>query len=214
VPEIVAHAGEISAVIGHAADADQQHEQHRRRQCGCRTQQRRPGVAQAWREEQGACDQAKRYAKMAECYGRACLAHPGAREYEDSGKEEVRKQFFFEKKNQKTFTHGTHGQQTKVFWFFFSKKNCFLPSFQIFSRLKTRSGTARIIVMIPHQNQGTYKTSRLFSAAARQARATSRGCATRNIPGRPNVMAVSTKPGFTVMTCTPERPSRLRKPAR
>jgi hypothetical protein len=40
--------------------------------------------------------------------------------------------FFFEKKNQKTFDHGAAacgwqaGQFPKVFWFFFSKKNCFL----------------------------------------------------------------------------------------
>jgi hypothetical protein len=52
------------------------------------------------------------------------------------GREEVRKQFIFEKKNQKTFAPfyvsiDPHRglKQTKVFWFFFSKKNCFLPSF-------------------------------------------------------------------------------------
>jgi hypothetical protein len=44
-----------------------------------------------------------------------------------------RKQFFFEKKNQKTFSRfgarcrsGRVNQRAKVFWFFFSKKNCFL----------------------------------------------------------------------------------------
>jgi hypothetical protein len=48
-----------------------------------------------------------------------------------------RKQFFFEKKNQKTFTPwhavsvlpsetGCREQQTKAFWFFFSRENCFL----------------------------------------------------------------------------------------
>jgi Brp/Blh family beta-carotene 15,15'-monooxygenase len=42
------------------------------------------------------------------------------------------KQFFFEKKNQKTFTQlgarsrPAHALIAKVFWFFFSKKNCFL----------------------------------------------------------------------------------------
>jgi len=41
------------------------------------------------------------------------------------------KQFFFEKKNQKTFAYKACAlpqrahQWTKVFWFFFSKKNCF-----------------------------------------------------------------------------------------
>jgi len=52
----------------------------------------------------------------------------------------TRKQFFFEKKNQKTFIYlcvrWTHRalQATKVFWFFFSKKNCFLPFFCITSQ--------------------------------------------------------------------------------
>ncbi len=42
-----------------------------------------------------------------------------------------RKQFFFEKKNQKTFfpavadLSGSERQVAKVFWFFFSKKNYF-----------------------------------------------------------------------------------------
>jgi hypothetical protein len=50
-----------------------------------------------------------------------------------------KKVFFFEKKNQKTFAcSGTHrasvsdrreGAGVKVFWFFFSKKNIFLPSY-------------------------------------------------------------------------------------
>jgi hypothetical protein len=46
--------------------------------------------------------------------------------------EKGRKQFFFEKKNQKTFVPLVAGmmpltyQQIKVFWFFFSKKNCCL----------------------------------------------------------------------------------------
>jgi hypothetical protein len=46
--------------------------------------------------------------------------------------------FFFEKKNQKTFTRllprklqqhtpGDAGKGAKVFWFFFSKKNAFFP---------------------------------------------------------------------------------------
>jgi hypothetical protein len=46
----------------------------------------------------------------------------------------ARKQFFFEKKNQKTFicldskrSHQSEAKGAKVFWFFFSKKNCFLP---------------------------------------------------------------------------------------
>jgi hypothetical protein len=44
-----------------------------------------------------------------------------------------KKVFFFEKKKQKTFA-GCRGlaakvrQELKVFWFFFSKKNVFLPS--------------------------------------------------------------------------------------
>jgi hypothetical protein len=43
----------------------------------------------------------------------------------------VRKDFFFEKKKQKTFANGpglsgSVRQVTKVLWFFFSKKNCFL----------------------------------------------------------------------------------------
>jgi hypothetical protein len=43
------------------------------------------------------------------------------------------KQFLFAKKNQKTLIHFTRGlphrvlQRAKVFWFFFAKKNCFLP---------------------------------------------------------------------------------------
>jgi hypothetical protein len=42
---------------------------------------------------------------------------------------DVRKMFFFEKKNQKTFARlerdvaGSANQRIKVFWFFFSKKN-------------------------------------------------------------------------------------------
>jgi hypothetical protein len=46
------------------------------------------------------------------------------------------KAVFFEKKNQRTFTHGVRhpvqkgqscaARNSKVFWFFFSKKNCFL----------------------------------------------------------------------------------------
>jgi hypothetical protein len=45
---------------------------------------------------------------------------------------QVSKRFFFEKKKQKTFLSYTSGcftcaaQGTKVFWFFFSKKNFFL----------------------------------------------------------------------------------------
>jgi hypothetical protein len=42
--------------------------------------------------------------------------------------------FFFEKKNQKTFPSlgrafpaEAEAKHAKVFWFFFSKKNCFLP---------------------------------------------------------------------------------------
>jgi hypothetical protein len=44
------------------------------------------------------------------------------------------KQFFFEKKNQKTFATGrtrcrnAHAKIPKVFWFFFSKKNTFPSS--------------------------------------------------------------------------------------
>jgi len=40
--------------------------------------------------------------------------------------------FFSEEKKQKTFVllsrvyPAAHAQETKVFWFFFSKKNCFL----------------------------------------------------------------------------------------
>jgi hypothetical protein len=47
--------------------------------------------------------------------------------------------FFFEKKNQKTFTPAPSRrsdtlarcvpEQAKVFWFFFSKKNIFLPTY-------------------------------------------------------------------------------------
>jgi hypothetical protein len=47
---------------------------------------------------------------------------------------EGRKDFFFEKKKQKTFGRFGFGvagigsaQFAKVFWFFFSKKNCLLP---------------------------------------------------------------------------------------
>jgi hypothetical protein len=46
---------------------------------------------------------------------------------------EGRKDFFFEKKKQKTFGHWAEPydwrarKHAKVFWFFFSKKNCFLP---------------------------------------------------------------------------------------
>jgi hypothetical protein len=49
---------------------------------------------------------------------------------------EARKQFFFEKKNQKTFFPMARSARSfvrtpeslgaKFFWFFFSKKNCFL----------------------------------------------------------------------------------------
>jgi hypothetical protein len=43
------------------------------------------------------------------------------------------KYFFFEKKKQKTLSMSNapqqqgYAQRVKVFWFFFSKKNCFLP---------------------------------------------------------------------------------------
>jgi hypothetical protein len=59
-------------------------------------------------------------------------------------REGARKQFFFEKKNQKTlicfgrqlylpWSPVAAGNGAKVFWFFFSKKNCFLagPPYQI-----------------------------------------------------------------------------------
>ena len=42
---------------------------------------------------------------------------------------------------------------------------------QMLSRLKIRSGMARIMLMIPHQNMGKYTSSRPFLAWARQARA-------------------------------------------
>jgi len=47
-----------------------------------------------------------------------------------------KKHFFFEKKKQKTFTSLSRAydqhlpKQSKVFWFFFSKKNAFLSSFR------------------------------------------------------------------------------------
>jgi hypothetical protein len=34
------------------------------------------------------------------------------------------------------------------------------------------------------------------------------------MPGKPQVIAVSTKPGFTVTTCTPERTPRARRPCK
>jgi hypothetical protein len=46
--------------------------------------------------------------------------------------EEGKKAFFFEEKKQKTFkslsrtSPAAYAEETKVFWFFFSKKNCFL----------------------------------------------------------------------------------------
>jgi hypothetical protein len=53
-----------------------------------------------------------------------------------AGGDRISKQFFFEKKNQKTFICCTRPRakpvncrsprQVKVFWFFFSKKKCFL----------------------------------------------------------------------------------------
>jgi hypothetical protein len=48
------------------------------------------------------------------------------------GGEEESRTFFFEKKKQKTFIHLASafpeglGPGSKAFWFFFSKKNCFL----------------------------------------------------------------------------------------
>jgi hypothetical protein len=56
----------------------------------------------------------------------AHFAEPGVMEKES-------KQFFFAKKNQETFIHLAFAlphlahQRAKVFWFFFTKKNCFLP---------------------------------------------------------------------------------------
>src|SRR3546814_19828043 len=76
------------------------------------------------------------------------------------------------------------------------------------SRLKIRSGMARMMVMIPHQKMGKYTTSRLFVAWARQARAQASGEATRNMPGSPKVMAVSRNPALTVVTETPARQRR------
>jgi hypothetical protein len=50
------------------------------------------------------------------------------------GNEKARKQFFFEKKNQKTFDcwltwyeRLIRTELIKVFWFFSSEKNCLLP---------------------------------------------------------------------------------------
>jgi hypothetical protein len=50
-----------------------------------------------------------------------------------------RKHFFFEKKKQKTFgflnalAGANETQETKVFWFFFSKKNIFLSLLRIWT---------------------------------------------------------------------------------
>jgi hypothetical protein len=74
----------------------------------------------------------------------ALAARGGCRVYDGAGSRRVpkrpKKAFFFEKKKQKTFAlgcptsrilcHLTHNQQTKVFWFFFSKKNPFFLSYQ------------------------------------------------------------------------------------
>ncbi len=65
---------------------------------------------------------------------------------------EGRKQFFFEKKNQKTFilqsatSNHTH-QETKVFCFFFSKKKAFLPYLWVITakRCRARETRARIV---------------------------------------------------------------------
>jgi hypothetical protein len=66
-------------------------------------------------------------------------AGPGRRLETDNWQLKTRKYFFFEKKKQKTFTLDAipdasamapdlgAGEGVKVFWFFFSKKNCFLP---------------------------------------------------------------------------------------
>jgi hypothetical protein len=71
------------------------------------------------------------------------VVHPSG--YERCGKIgytiEARKFFFFEKKKQKTFVHLADAVDTrsadtkliKVFWFFFSKKNCSLTACLPFS---------------------------------------------------------------------------------
>jgi hypothetical protein len=47
--------------------------------------------------------------------------------------------FFFEKKNQKTFTYSGPRQRVKVFCFFFSKKKTFYPFFPIHSACTKKS---------------------------------------------------------------------------
>ena len=48
----------------------------------------------------------------------------------------------------------------------------------------------------------------------RPVTATRAGWATRNMPGRPCVIFVSTKPGFTVVTGTPTFARRTRSPSK
>lgn len=83
-------------------------------------------------------------------------------------------------------------------------------------RLNSRSGMLRMTSMTQRQNQGVYTTSSRRSIARTMSRATSCGSATSGEPGsrRPQVIAVSTKPGFTVMTAMPREATRLRRPCR
>jgi hypothetical protein len=67
----------------------------------------------------------------------------GWRQVSAEGRQAEEKQFFFEKKNQKTFAHkhacchvDLAAKEPKVFCFFFSKKKFFLtfPSISLYSR--------------------------------------------------------------------------------
>jgi hypothetical protein len=80
-------------------------------------------------------------AQVTRSAGPAAAAKQSRRPHQRNSSLEVRQQrksFFFEKKKQKTFDFsvrrpGQRGaQQPKVFWFFFSKKNCFLPVKTVF----------------------------------------------------------------------------------
>ena len=82
-------------------------------------------------------------------------------------------------------------------------------------RLNSDSGRQRITNMMGRQKPGRYTTSRRRSIACTMPRAMRAGFAqSRPLFGISRVIGVSTKPGLTVMTCTPHFWSRCRRPER
>lgn len=75
------------------------------------------------------------------------------------------------------------------------------------------AGRCRITNMVKRQKNGWWISARPRSAARSAAVAQAWGDAMRNRPGRPQVIAVSTKPGLTSVTVASHANNRARKPS-